>query len=260
MRELILYLEPTRNTPLRQCLDSILSNIASSYHPSTALKYPIHVSVTGFFTVDTQADVAFITDTYSQILSSEKQQQRSSAHCQLPNIDLKPIIVSTPHPHNDTHDSLYSTKHLLLPVTVPDDYQLLLAECADHINKHYSSDGDGSRQQQQQQQKFRRIRPKRMDHISLAYWDEPMATMKEANDWLQWSHGPGIESMKQDIIQHLHEFQSAASSLAVTAAPWDMVLYERTHKGNDVGVKHVFQEWHRWHLMDLGNSYRRVGD
>ncbi|CAO3595259.1 unnamed protein product [Absidia cylindrospora] len=267
MRELILYLEPTSNTPLRQCLDSILSNTASSYHPSTALKYPIHVSVTGFFTVDTQADVAFITDTYDQMFSLEKPQQRSSAHCQLPTIDLNPIIVSNPRPHDDTHEFLYSTKHLLLPITVPSDFQLLLTQCADHINKHYSSGDDESQQQQkqqqqqQQQQKVRRLRPKRMDHISLAYWDEPKATIKETNDWLRWSNGPGLESMKQDIIQHLHELQSiSSSSLTVTAAPWDMVLYERTHKGNGVGEKHVFQEWRRWHLMDLGNSYRCAGD
>lgn len=209
MHELIVYLEPNRACALRQCLDHFLLELAPRFYLSTAIKYPPHVSVTGFFKVNNQLELNSILAAYEGVLSS------ASDH---PTASLTPLLAPTNPPPTEL-----SSKHLLLPVTVPACLYDLLTHCAHDINKTMSV----------------HIRPKRMDHISLAYWDEPQASPLETDAWLAWCNGPEMETMKQDLMRQLGSIDNSDTS-------WSIVIYERIHQGAAVGEKHQFQELSRW--------------
>ncbi|KAI8097290.1 uncharacterized protein BX664DRAFT_326041 [Halteromyces radiatus] len=246
MPELIVYLEPTKSTPLQQCLNNILEKVAPEYYLSTATKYPVHISVTGFFTVDTMADVDFIKDTYHNILTSKFPSGEHTPSTIF--INSAPLLVSTPaqgvqhqqqeEEGEDRKSHALSSKHLLLPVEIPKEHHERLMKCAQIINNHYYNNGKGNMM----------IRSKRIDHISLAYWDEPNATEFETNQWLQWSNGSQVGIMIQDIINRLKDLldDDTDKYIATNLTAWDIVLYERTFKGTHIGERHRFKEIARW--------------
>jgi hypothetical protein len=164
--------------------------------------------VTGFFKVNSQLELNSILAAYDRALTSTNN---------FPTTSLTPLLVPTSPP------TALSSKHLLLPVTVPACLHDRLTQCAEDINKTMSV----------------HIRPKRMDHISLAYWDEPQATPLETDAWLAWCNGPEMETMKQEMMHQLGSIDGSDIS-------WDIVLYERIHQGAAVGEKHQFQELSRW--------------
>jgi hypothetical protein len=164
--------------------------------------------VTGFFKVNSQLELNSILAAYDGALTSTND---------FPKASLTPLLVPTTPP------TALSSKHLLLPVTVPACLHDRLTQCANDINKAMSV----------------HIRSKRMDHISLAYWDEPQATPLETDAWLAWCNGPEMETMKQEMMYQLESIDDSDTS-------WAIVLYERIHQGAAVGEKHQFQELSRW--------------
>ena len=112
-------------------------------------------------------------------------------------IDMKPLLV-------DNH-------HLLLPITAPPSLHTMMTQVADQC------------------QDIAHIRIKKINHISLAYWDDN-------------THDEAI--LKQITKQATSYF----SNLCQEEGVWDIVLYERTKKSQAITEVHQFRELKRWPL------------
>ncbi|KAI8877344.1 hypothetical protein K501DRAFT_198409 [Backusella circina FSU 941] len=190
MVELILYLEPTKTSLLWNYVQQTTSN-----YNTTASKYACHVTMTGFFS------------------TSNPEAIRHAFHDAIkafPSLDTptiaKPILVHATEPLK---------AHLLLPVTVSDDYHRLLSA--------FASAGP--------------IRLKKINHISLAYWDEPRATLNDTATWHHFLQTCPLQSITQDF-----------ETISEEQTNWDIVLYQRTLKGEGVGEKHQFKELERYSI------------
>lgn len=113
------------------------------------------------------------------------------------------------------------TPHLLLPVEAPRHYRAAIEMFA---HKMWSQFGI-------------KVRPKRIDHISLAYFDETHGQQ----GWLEAVHNGLLTDMKE----------SAMKSIPISGQTnWDVVLLRRTHKAVNQGEKHQFVELARWNNVD----------
>lgn len=87
-----------------------------------------------------------------------------------------------------------------------------------------------------------KVRPKRIDHISLAYYDEPYGQAA-------WS-----EAVRNGLLIDMKE--SAMTTIELSAQTnRDMVLLQQTSKDIGQGGKHEFRQIQRWNNVD-----RRVPD
>jgi hypothetical protein len=192
MVELILYLEPTKSSPLWNYVQDVTSN-----YTTTASKYACHVTMTGFFSSShPDAICQAFHDTIKRFPSLDAP------------IVSKPLLV---------HETDLLKAHLLLPVSVTEDYHQLLS---------MFGAADPS------------IRRKKINHISLAYWDESVTD----KTWPQFLRTCPLQSITQ-------VFEAISSE----QTDWDIVLYERTFKGERVGEKHQFKELERW-CINNGNN------
>lgn len=167
--------------------------------PTTAIKYGCHISMTGFFYVEQDQEFKMLLD---EILKHFK-----FSDTVLPKVNLNPLLVK-------------NGDHLLLQVTDTDDYKNLMSILAEKCKEMVT------------------LRLKRVDHISLAYWDEPNATPKQQIEWKESVDQGVFDEIKQEADIY---FQQVDSSVH-----WDVVLYERVSKGLLVGQAHVFKELARW--------------
>ncbi|KAI8984406.1 hypothetical protein BDF20DRAFT_387550 [Mycotypha africana] len=201
--ELIIYLEPSYE--VRQYIESFLEECKERFGPTTANKYGCHITMVGFFDVDNEAQQEDLKNKLDSLLKKFKTTS-------LPIIEIKPFLVTD----KETRESV----HLLLPVTSPEPYHQLMRELA----KYYPM-----------------LRLKRINHISLAYWDEPEATRLEQEHW---------KKSRKEIFQQIQEYATQYfKQLDSTNMNWDVVLYKRKVKGDHVGEKHVFEEIQRWHTQ-----------
>jgi hypothetical protein len=204
--ELILYLEPC--LVFKQSVEQFLDQCKIKFGSTTANKYGCHVTMTGFFTVTDKQEQTAIQQYIDQTLSEFKLPTLTLS----PQVDCKSVLV---------HDSNGCPVHLLLPVTVPEKYldaMVTLAERCQHIVK---------------------LRLKKINHISLAYWDEPEATKEQQQHW--------EELKRKNLFEQIQK--EAEEYLAATEKPqsWDIVLYKRVTKGSLVDETHLFEELSRWH-------------
>lgn len=202
--ELIVYLEP--NEEFKQYVEHFLTEMEHKYGSTTANKYGCHTSMTGFFHIQDEDDRV---NKIIEFLNMDTIYFRSRKDTATPQIDFNSIIV---------YDKSTNTpKHLLLPLKAPQIYH----DVMDKLSKVVPI-----------------IRVKRIDHISLAYWDEPQATTDQKNDWEERKRSQIFENMKREADIY---FKDTKSPLG-----WDIVLYERVYKGVLVGQRHEFKELGRW--------------
>ncbi|KAH8554524.1 hypothetical protein BGW37DRAFT_546541 [Umbelopsis sp. PMI_123] len=117
------------------------------------------------------------------------------------------------------------TPHLLLPVQAPRPYHAVIEL---FVHKMAS-------------QQDVKVRPKRIDHISLAYHDEP-------NGQLEWTR-----AVNNGLLIRMQE--EAATTIELSGATsWNIVLLERTSKGSGQGEKHGFRKIRQWNNVDHTHS------
>lgn len=235
MAELIVYLEPSKDTALYQCLSSFLNKSKETYFPSTAIKYPPHTSVTGFFFINDRSLITPIINKYDDYFKTSNHILKDDPMA--PKIGPAPLLISTPA---NVSSFYQQKKHLLLPVNISSSFYAILTECATDINNTILFDNNNNNQ------KNALIRPKRIDHISLAYWDEPTATEEDTKKWLAWANDTShIEAFQQDIAKQLKKINDNTYN---NTQKWDIVLYERIYKSDIIGKPHLFNELARWHI------------
>lgn len=200
MSELIIYLEPS--DPLQTCVNQFIKDITSELTVNTAIKYHAHVTMTGFFTLTEEDDLLKIRDQLGLII----QEYHTRLKAETPKVH-HPMLIKEP----DTDDP----KHVILPVTVSSDYITIMKL----LSQHYTS-----------------LRIKKINHISLAYWDEPNSTSTEDDQWILHCH------LLKGIQYSDRYFRNAIKD----TKSWDIVLYRRIHKGIHVNEPHQFEEVARW--------------
>ncbi|KAG2235404.1 hypothetical protein INT48_005754 [Thamnidium elegans] len=186
------------NLEFKESVQEFLNSIKET---TTAIKYGCHISMTGFFYLEQDQDqeLKFLLD---NILRNFKISVKVP-----PLVNLNPLLVK-------------KQDHLLLQVTNTDDYKNAISSLAEKCKEIVT------------------LRLKRMDHISLAYWDEPNATPKQQMQW-KVSMDQGIfDKIKQEADIYFQQVDSPVH--------WDVVLYERVSKGLLVGQAHIFKELDRW--------------
>lgn len=186
------------NIEFKNKVEEFLKNIKEI---TTAIKYGCHVSMTGFFHVKQSTEFKEILD---RVLNDYKFTDN------VPQVDLKPLLVKKEN----------VPIHLLLPVTFTDDYKRVMSILAEKCKEMVT------------------LRLKRIDHISLAYWDEPNATLTQKSHWQTLVDQGIFDKIKQDADIYFQQVDSPNH--------WDVVLYERVLKGDLVGQVHEFKELGRW--------------
>lgn len=204
MPELILYLEPCFE--FKHCVEQFLNLCKTKYGSTTANKYGCHVTMTGFFTV-----VDEHAQTIQQCIDQTLHEFKLPALTFLPQVDCKSLLV---------RDSNDCPVHLLLPVAVPEKYLEAMATLVERC------------------QSMVKLRPKKINHISLAYWDEPDATREQQRRW--------EELKSKNIFQQVQKEADTYFASVKKPRSWDVVLYKRLIKGNLVDQTHLFEESKRW--------------
>ncbi|KAI9315343.1 hypothetical protein BX666DRAFT_391904 [Dichotomocladium elegans] len=215
--ELILYLEPTTKR-FRDCVDAFITE-SSKNVPSTAMKYHCHVTMTGFFRVHSYEQLRAIIGRLEIILGAYDGAALVLSDHPAPTVGRTPILVRKKH---NVPQSFAATSgdrpwsmddipvHLLLPVSTPPIYRTIVNQLASE---------------------FTEIRPKDINHISLAYWDEPQASEEETAAWYR----AVLENRWMDTLYDLAKKTFEDCPLHTT---WDIILYERVQKSSKVGVPH----------------------
>ncbi|GAN07666.1 hypothetical protein MAM1_0171c07168 [Mucor ambiguus] len=204
--DLIVYLEPSAE--FKQQVEHFLDSCKAKYGPTTANKYGCHITMTGFFNVSTEDDQMRV----KQLLDASLQDIHEAS---TPQIERKSLLVRD----RTTQRPI----HLLLPLSVPADFHVAM----ENLSRKCAS--------------IATLRLKKINHISLAYWDEPEATQEQQEHWRLAITEQGLfENIQHDADEY---FGDVNDSLY-----WDVVLYQRVQKGNLVGESHVFRELSRWRV------------
>lgn len=203
--ELIIYLEPC--SQFGQAVGDFLREAEVHFGPTTANKYGCHITITGFFNVKDSNEQNEI-----QHLLDEQLQNFKSA---TPQINMQSLLV---------RDDNGLPKHLLLPVTAPQEYHTAMSNLAEKCKD------------------IVQLRIKKINHISLAYWNEPEADNAQETKWKEEVRNGAFDKIQQAANVYFQDLPDPC--------PWDVVLYKRVSKGNLVGQRHVFEELGRWHTSD----------
>ncbi|KAI9260106.1 hypothetical protein EDC94DRAFT_660396 [Helicostylum pulchrum] len=187
------------NLKFKESVQEFLNSITET--TTTAIKYGCHISMTGFFYVEQQ------DQEFKMLLDSILKNYKFSDKVVRPKVNLNPLLVK-------------NKDHLLLQVTDTDDYKNVMSILAEKCREMVT------------------LRLKRVDHISLAYWDEPNATPKQQMQWKESVDQGIFDKIKQEAAIYFQQVDSPVH--------WDIVLYERVSKGLLVGQAHVFKELARW--------------
>ncbi|KAI7883503.1 hypothetical protein K492DRAFT_205323 [Lichtheimia hyalospora FSU 10163] len=230
--ELILYLEPAPTSAFRHHVDSFIQSTRVPPAVSTACKYHCHISMTGFFRIPKEA-LSVVMTTLDHLLQADSTMNTLLTKHEPPHIHGDPVLVKKSITLCDPISGQEQTinqmpVHLLLSITVPSIYHHIVNELASCVNG---------------------IRPKAINHISLAYWDEPDESSDLQSIWNR-------RVLEDGVMDDMYRFacEEFSNMDFESAIEWDVVLYERTSKSTRAGVPHVFEEKKRWWATKRSSS------
>ncbi|KAL0087964.1 hypothetical protein J3Q64DRAFT_1469613 [Phycomyces blakesleeanus] len=212
--EFIVYLEPTHSSDLWKSVNEFVHSTAIQFYPTTASRYNCHASMTGFFKIDSQDASSTIRD-LSIILESTVQSYFKKGALQ---VGKKSILVK----NLDKEHPKQIKAYLLLPVTVLSLYHQGTQSFADRCKTVFGI----------------QVRPKPINHISLAYWDEPDALPQQTEEWNRLI-------MEDKLLERMEKTANEMFEKVSNPDSWDIVLYERVVKGHAIGEMHKFVECRR---------------
>ena len=206
MVELIVYLEPS--VSFKHQVETFVKQCDDKYGKTTASKYGCHITMTGFFHIEKEKTQAVVD------LFNTTAKNQYSKH--VPHVLTEALIAM---------DANSQPKHVLMPVTTPDIYHQVMKSLSEKCKPLVN------------------LRLKKINHISLAYFDEPNATINQQNDWQQRVFDGVFEKIKHDADIYFKHIDQPSD--------WHVVLYKRVYKGESVGESHIFQELNRWSPLQL---------
>lgn len=204
--ELIIYLEPSAE--FKQQVEHFLDTCREKHGPTTANKYGCHITMTGFFNVNNVQEQHQMKQLVEKLL-------QNMGKVSLPLVERKSLLVK------DKFTLL--PIHLLLPVSVPEQFSTFMMNLSRECET------------------ITTLRLKKINHISLAYWDEPEATQEQQERW-------HMATTEQDLFEKIQYDADVYFGNVNDPNYWDIVLYQRKQKGKLVGEPHIFQELGRWRV------------
>lgn len=206
--ELIVYLEPSAE--FKQQVEHFLDTCREKYGPTTANKYGCHITMTGFFNVNNVQE-------QHQMKQLIEESLQNMGKVSFPRVERKSFLVK---------DKLTLLPvHLLLPILVPEQFPAAMM----NLSRKCIA--------------ITTLRLKKINHISLAYWDEPEATQEQQERW-------HTATSEQDLFEKIQRDADVYFGNVNDPNYWDIVLYQREQKGKLVGESHIFQELGRWRVKN----------
>ncbi|KAI8322626.1 hypothetical protein GQ54DRAFT_317016 [Martensiomyces pterosporus] len=227
-RKCIIYLEPRRNSPLYTAIEGFFRASAALLGPTEAHQYHPHCSMTGFIDIadnmvvpaagvgsgGVQAPSGHVltriaSHLHSLISRLHSERQRTPAGS-VPTV--RTVSTSHDYPHKGTHkvevllDTPPAFRHIIDGVTsaVPQAH----------------------------------IRPKRIGHISLAYYNKHVKTENLMSD----EQAAQLDSLARSFLYGSDGVFDPERNL------WDIAFYELAFKSPVLAAPHRFNEIARWQL------------
>ncbi|KAG0365728.1 hypothetical protein BGZ54_006267 [Gamsiella multidivaricata] len=212
--ELILYLEPARFSTLWTQLQSFfLASQSQPWSENEAARYPAHVTMVGFF--DDPSPTTTTTTTKDRLIEYLGQHIHQISLASAPSSRVKLRGLLRPRPDL-----------LLIAIEPPTELLDMMQAWKDAFPEL-------------------ELRLKKINHLSLCYWDEQETqrkriTAKEMDqrvEWTDWATG-----MVQECIP-----MSQADTPGVNES-WDIVLYSIQGRDKSDGLPYPLVELARWAL------------
>jgi len=202
VRKFIIYLEPRKSSCLFKSLTQFFKQSEMLYGFNEAHLYHPHTSMTGFF----------------QLISSDH----------LIEMTLLEILNFLDHFLFRTNslkgNKLVRLDKIFQPKASKLNLEIQADSCFHSLIEKLAA----------QFSNLSLIRPKKIDHISLVYFNKSMPTLR--------SH----TSTEMDELEYLAKELVSLEEMADTE--WDIVFYELLHPSAALGVPHEFFEIARWHI------------
>ncbi|KAI9103811.1 hypothetical protein DFS34DRAFT_645863 [Phlyctochytrium arcticum] len=218
--ELIVYLEPTPANPLHNPLIEFFAATKTHFGHTSAHAYHVHCSITGFFNISFRDDEC-VRDVIQMALNADRLENEG------------PIVYPPLIPLNNP-------EVVILPLRPSDR----LVDFAKRIGS-YAEDSDNM-----VVTSF--VRPKRCDHISLAYFSPSDLEAVSASTSVLNDHNERcrqinlIHDMANKLLGSL--WRGSDGTQGAQFPGWDTVLYERLKRAKNAleGDVHEFRELGRW--------------
>ncbi|KAJ9080786.1 hypothetical protein DSO57_1021191 [Entomophthora muscae] len=192
-RRFIVYLEPAPQSKLAASILEFYRLSRIKVGPNEAHLYHPHCSMTGFFTLASD-DVDAVVGSVKRCLSGW-------------------LSPSTPFPSPTLGSLVAKDSGLQLKLQVPEYYHAMVNNLVDELAP------------------LARLRPKSLDHISLAYLNKHVKTFR--------TFAPAEISALYEIARNINLAEN-------THLAWDIAFYEQLHNSQDLCHPHHFKEIARW--------------
>ncbi|ORX72333.1 hypothetical protein DL89DRAFT_265923 [Linderina pennispora] len=206
-RKVIIYLEPRRSSALYLAIEEFFRASAELVGYTEAHQYHPHISMTGFIDLDDSNGAS--GHTVSRIACALHRRAKS-----LVGRGVVPCArtINTMHdyPHHGTHK-------VELVLDTPQVFREIIAEVQQEACPH--------------------IRPKRIGHISLAYYNKHVKTANMMSD----EQAERLDALARSFLYNPDIFDPARNL-------WDIAFYELAYKSPVLDVPHKFNEIARWQL------------
>ncbi|KAJ1819171.1 hypothetical protein LPJ60_003923 [Coemansia sp. RSA 2675] len=202
-RKCIIYLEPRRTSPLYKAIEEFFAQSALHFGPTEAHMYHPHSSMTGFIDLSQTPNpkhlIASIAAHLDRLIPGLPKMPR-----------LTGVGTARDYPHGGTHK-----------IEAKLDTPSVFREIVDLLRELVPVAG---------------IRPKKIGHISLAYFNKHVHTNCRIEDPLAVDMQGLASSLLEPLIN---------SEVDNT---WDIAFYELALESTALHIPHQFNEIARWHL------------